>query len=54
VLLSKGKGDSYDEICIFGADDMVLGLCNHRYLLYGTGSVCTLANGFEIPSIELF
>jgi hypothetical protein len=49
-FLSKGKGESYDEICIFGTDDMVLVLFNHRYVFYGIGRMRTLATGLDLPS----
>jgi hypothetical protein len=44
-ILSKGKGESYDEICFFGTDDVVLMLFNHRYVFYGIGRIRTLAAG---------
>ncbi len=47
-FLSKGKGESYDEICLFCTDHMVLGLCNNRDVFYGIGSICTLTTGLGL------
>ena len=49
----EGKGKSYDEICTFGTDDVVLVLCNHRYLFYSVGSICALKTGLFLLSLKI-
>jgi hypothetical protein len=41
-FLSKDKGDTYDEFCISGAINMVLGSCIRWFVYSVNGSICAL------------